>query len=113
MILEQGHAGEQRQVLERAGDAVAGDAVSGHGQQVVALEQHPALRRLIDPADYVEHGGLACAVRPDEPTDLALVDREAEAIERVNSAEPNRHALNVKQSQCVTVPRDDVSIGTR
>ena len=43
-VLEQRHAGEQRQVLEGAGNAVPGDAVGRHAQQVVALEQHPAFR---------------------------------------------------------------------
>ena len=37
-VLEQRHRREQREVLERAGDAVVGDAVGGHREQVVAVE---------------------------------------------------------------------------
>ena len=111
-VLEQRHAGEQRQVLEGAGDAVAGDAVRRHAEQVVALEEHPALGRLIDPADDVEHRRLARAVRTDEATDLAFVDGEAEAVECCDPPESHRHALCIKQTHVGSQPVD-VSIGTR
>jgi hypothetical protein len=97
-VLQQRHAGEQREVLERAGDAMAGDAVRRHVQQVLTLEQHSALGRLVDPADDVEHRRFPGAVRPDQPTDLARVDREAESVKGGDSPESHGHALNVKQT---------------
>ena len=38
-VLEQRHRREQGEVLERAGDAVLGDAVRRHGEQVGAVER--------------------------------------------------------------------------
>ncbi len=71
-VLEQRHRREQRQVLERAGDAEPGDAVRRHVEQVLAVEPHRARRRLVDAADDVEHRRLAGTVRTDQAADLAL-----------------------------------------
>ena len=96
-VLEQRHRGEQRQVLEGAGDAELGDAVRRHVEQVAARGTSPPAGGLVDAADDVEHRGLAGTVRPDEAADLALVDAERQAVERHDAAEADRHVLHVEQ----------------
>ena len=97
-VLEQRHRREQRQVLERAGDAELGDAVRRQRRAGRARRtMHPAPRRLVDAADDVEHRRLAGAVRPDEPADLALVDGERQPVERDDAAEAHRDVAHVEQ----------------
>ena len=55
---------------------------------VAILEQDAARGRRIDEADQVEDRGLAGAVRADDGVDLALLDREAHAVDRATP--PNR-----------------------
>ena len=72
-VLEQRHRREQRQVLERAGDAEA-RRCRGPGRRAGRARRRCTLpaRRLVDAADDVEHRRLAGAVRPDQPADVAL-----------------------------------------
>ena len=84
---------------------------AGTRQQVVAPEQHPALGRLVDAADDVEHRRLARTVRTDQPADLTFVDREAELVEREDATESHRHALNIEKTHLAPVPPSAVAPG--
>jgi hypothetical protein len=52
----------------------------GMGGQVVSVHQHTAGGRLQETADHAERGGLAGAVWPEKPVDLARGDVEADAV---------------------------------
>ena len=57
---------------------------------------HPAVGRLVDATDDVEHRRLAGAVRTDQPADLALLDREAQAVQRNDATEAHGDLANIK-----------------
>jgi hypothetical protein len=96
-VLEQRHGREQREVLERAGDAVVGDAVRLDAQQIGAVEVESAGGRLVDPADDIEHRRLARAVGSDQPANLTLVDRERQTVERDDATEAQGDVLYIEQ----------------
>src|SRR5215475_10421331 len=78
---------KQLDVLERAGDAERCDAVWRDVGDVHAVEGEAPRGRLVYAAHQVEDGGLAGAVGPDDGEDLALVDREAHAVDSLDAAE--------------------------
>src|SRR6185295_9986880 len=53
---------------------------------VLAAELHLARRRLHQPGDRAQRGGLAGAVGADQRDDLALLDGERHAAQRVDAA---------------------------
>ena len=65
---------------------------------LVALEQDAARGRRIDQPDQVEDRGLAGAVRPDDGVDLALLDREAHAVDRDHAAEPHAEIFHREEA---------------
>src|SRR5262249_47217445 len=91
-VVEHGHVTEQRQVLERAADAEPGTIVDGTPGQRLALVEQPTLVWAITAGDAVEHRGLAGAVRTDDGEHLSALDREADAAQRLHTAEPDRDA---------------------
>src|SRR5207253_2061234 len=52
--------------------------------------------RGVETGDDVEERGLAGTVGPDEPDDLVLVDREADAVEHLEPAEAERDVVDVE-----------------
>src|SRR5262249_24218182 len=99
-ILEHGHAGEQADILEGAGDA----RELGDAEVEQALEQigrtvrmgepdHPDAR-MIEAGDAVEDRGLAGAVGSDERGDVSAFGREAEIVYRDEAAEPHAQVLD-------------------
>ena len=56
-----------------------------------------ALGRANETADHVEQRGLAGAVGPDDPDDLALVDRRGDLGERSEPAEADADVVDVEQ----------------
>ena len=95
-VLEHGLGREQREVLEGAADAQAGDAVRRHGQERRAVEGDRARGRRVEPAHAVEERGLPGAVRSDEPHDLARLDVEGHAVEGDDAAESHRDVLHAE-----------------
>ena len=93
-VLEDRERREEREVLERARDAGPGDAVRRKRKQVVPVERDATGPRLVEPADAVEEGRLARAVRSDERTDLAELDREREVGQRDDAAELGSQLLD-------------------
>ena len=57
------------------------------GRSASAVEPHLAGGRRVDAGEDADQRRLAGAVRPDEPDDLAALDRERDAGERVHAAE--------------------------
>ena len=88
-VVEDRHRRVEGKVLERARDPATGDAVGGDTQQVLVLEPHCPPRGVVDAADDVEQRGLPGAVRPDQPANLAAVDREGEVVESDDPSEPH------------------------
>ncbi len=86
-VVERGHPLEQRDVLEGAGEAQAGDVVRRQVRAVLALEIDPAARRPVEAADDVQHRALARAIGADDRRNLAAVDPEADARDRLHAAE--------------------------
>src|SRR5580692_6855231 len=60
-------------------------------------ERDPALARLVEAGDAVEHRGLAGAVRPDDGGDVAAVRREGQVVHRDEAAESHGEVLEAQQ----------------
>ena len=76
----------------------ARDLVRPHPGDVFALEQQPALGRVIYPAHQVEDRRLAGAVGADEGKDLAGLDRKADPIDGADAAEMHGEPLRLEQA---------------
>ena len=63
---------------------------------VRAAQQHLAGGQREQPADQVDDGALARAVRPDQAEDLALRDREIDIVDRAHAAEMLGQAFELK-----------------
>src|SRR5262245_52370346 len=79
--------------LERPREAQPADHVRGLTDDVLAGEDHPAAVGAVVAGDHVEERGLAGAVRPDDPEQIARRDREAHVRHGGETAEALRHAL--------------------
>jgi len=86
-VLEHRHPREEHHVLERARDSEPDDPVRAHTEQIATVEVDPALVGRIQARDDVEERRLAGAVRPDQPGDLLLLERERDVVERQDAAE--------------------------
>src|SRR5262249_4722292 len=95
-VVKDGLRGEERQVLERAADPEPGDPVRGLGQERSAFEVDRARRGRVEPAQAVEQGRLARAVRPDQTHDLSGLDVERDPVQCDDSAEPDRDVTNAE-----------------
>ncbi len=72
-VLRDGHVREEADLLEDVAD-LAPQHVGLHGGGVFAVEQHAARRRLDEPVDHLERGGLAGARAAQQHQQLALLD---------------------------------------
>ena len=66
--------------------------------QVLAVEPHHALGRLVDAGDGVEYRGLSCTVGTNDRKDLAGIDGEIDLVDRRQPAEAHRQVGNVKDA---------------
>ena len=64
------HRREQAYILESPGDAERGNAVHRHGGNVVRVELHATVRRLVDTGKDIDEGGLSRTVRTYQPDHL-------------------------------------------
>src|SRR5262249_1167943 len=69
-VVEDGHAAEQGDVLERARDPQLGPLVWSELRDVAAVEHDPSVGRRVDAADAVEDAGLAGAVGTDDGEEI-------------------------------------------
>lgn len=95
-VLQDGHVGEEPDVLEGAGDAGLGDEV-GLGRQEGAAVADGALGGDVEAGEAVEEGGLAGAVGADEADDLAFADGEADVVDGGEAAEAHGDAGDFEQ----------------
>ena len=101
-VLQHRQAGEQPDVLERAGDlGVAGDLEIGHAFQEEGLarllvHRDHAHGGLVEAGHAVEHGGLAGAVRADQCRDLAALRFEGQVVDGHQAAETHRQMLDLE-----------------
>ena len=86
-VVERRQLGEERHLLEGAGDAVARAVVARQVGHVPPAQEHLSARGRQGARDDVEERALARAVRTDEPDELALAHRERHAVERGEAAE--------------------------
>src|SRR5262249_51054841 len=96
-VLEDGHRPEELDVLERPRDALADDARRRLAQERRAVERHRPRVRRVEPGDDVERGGLAGAVRADQPRDLPALDVERDAVESDDATEAKGDVLDSEQ----------------
>ena len=76
---------EQRVALEHR---VHGPAVRGRAREVDAVEQDRPGRRLLEPGDETQRRGLAATRRAEEREELPRADREVDAVDGDEIAEP-------------------------
>ncbi len=93
---EHGGILEQFDVLERAGDAEFGDAECRLLRDVFILEINAARGRIVDPRNQVEDRALAGPVGTDNRQYLALLDREADGVDRFQAAEMQGQILGAE-----------------
>src|ERR1700684_4352026 len=96
-IVEHRKIGKKCYVLEGASDADFGDPVRRTLQDAAALHQYVAGARLVEPAQAIEQGGFAGAVRPDQAEDLALMHVKGHAVQRNDAAEHDADVANREQ----------------
>ena len=97
-VLDHAQLGIVRRVLREVADgAAAGERIA---LQVVAGDPDRTLRRRED-AGHDAHGrGLAGTVRTEEPDDLALVDGERDAANRLHRPEALHHVAHLDHRPC-------------
>ena len=78
-VVEHGHVGEQRVLLEHRVDVAL---VGRHVRHVGTLEHDLATGRLLEAGDHLQQRGLAAARWPEEREELAPRDREVGPLDR-------------------------------
>ena len=104
-VLERGEPGEGLHELERPREAQAADRVGLEPDQGRVVEGDRAVARRVEAGDQVEHGGLAGAVGPDEPDDLAGRDREVEPVDGLQPAEALAEPADLQTRGHAAAPR--------
>ena len=85
-VLHHAHAREETPAFGRLADAHLDDRMRRVLRDVPALEADLPLARVVQAVDRPQGGRLARAVRPDERHDLAVVDVERHALDRMDRA---------------------------
>jgi hypothetical protein len=80
-------------VLEGAGDALAGYLVAFDAAQRRPVEDHRARARPVHPRDRIEARGFSRAVGPDQAEDLPATDVEGDRVQRHQTAKLHRQIL--------------------
>jgi hypothetical protein len=92
---------EEVEALEDEADLAAADVCAagvGGGRQVFVVDHDAPGRRRQEPAEEVQHGGLAAARRPHDGEKLALLDLQRHAAQRRHVHRP--HAVDLRQFIC-------------
>src|SRR5262249_13101041 len=112
-VVEDGHALEQRYVLERPRDPELRPLVGPERRDVAPVEDDAPPGRPVDAADAVEDARLARAVGPDDGEELAGLDGEAHPGQRHDAPEAQlevfegeqRHSRLSARARCRRGPR--------
>src|SRR5438270_7563814 len=86
-VLADRHGGEWPDDLEGPSDPEPGDSVGSQAVDRVGPPADLARVRPVEPADAIEQSGFTGSVRPNDAKDIALLDGEADAGQRVDAAE--------------------------
>ena len=88
-VVQHGQVGKQADVLERARHTHLADVVRFFTDQVLSIQTDTAVRWAVHAGQHIEHGRLACAVRPDQADQTALFNFHAQLIDGAQAAEGN------------------------
>ena len=86
-VVENAHAREELDVLERPRDAELRDSVRCESGDVASFEGDPPSLRPVQSGDGIQERGLPSAIRADDGEDLAALDVDGDARERHDTAE--------------------------
>ena len=92
-VLEHRLVQPQGRMLERACQPVIRERRGARPAHFGVVDLDRAAARPVVAADAVEQGGLAGAVRADEPEDLARLDGERHVLQHLDAAEAKAHVL--------------------
>ncbi len=95
-IAQDGCVLEQFDILEGARNPEFGDAEGRLTGDVLILEVEPPGRRIVEPGNQIEDRTLAGAVRSDDRENFTLLQREADGIDGLQSAEVKRKILGAE-----------------
>jgi hypothetical protein len=87
---------ERAHVLEGPGEPLARTLVGRPLRDLVVADVDHALGRLDESAQSVDERRLPGAVRPDQPEDLLLAEREVDAVHGLDALEVDLDSLCVK-----------------
>src|SRR5205823_11376078 len=96
-VLERGETRERPDQLKGARDTGGADAVRGQPADVDAIELDAATIGRQRTRDEIEERGLAGAVRAHDPEQLALLEHEADLVDRADAAKALRQPLHLEQ----------------
>jgi hypothetical protein len=74
-------------MLECATHAEQRNLARASAREFVPAKAHAAGGRIENTGDQVEHGGFACAVRPNQRNDFAAAKRKVKVVDGYQSAE--------------------------
>ena len=97
-IVERRHAAKQRDILERAGDAVGRRFMRAHRLAHIALERDGPLLGMVEAVDDVQHRRFSGAIGPDDRANLAFSDIETDIAERLHATERQRNVLDRQEN---------------
>src|SRR5215470_8777005 len=103
-VVEDRHAPEQSDVLERARDPQLGPLVRFQIRDVAAVEHDPSARGRVDAADAVEDARLAGAVGADDREEIAGVDLEAHPGQGGHAAEAQVQVVESEKCHPLVTP---------
>ena len=95
-VLEDAHVLERLGDLVRAAEPLAAAVLPRLMGDVALLEEDPTLVGPIDAGDEIEQRSLAGAVRPDDAQRFAFVQRDAEVVDDLHTAEGLLEAAGFK-----------------
>src|SRR5262249_37068594 len=96
-VLAHGKAVEHVRHLSLDADAEPGDLMRMGARNVLAAEQHLAMRGFELAREHLEERALARAVRPYQAAKLALVEREVDIAHGADAAEMHAEIAGLQQ----------------
>jgi len=96
-VVDDGHAAEELDVLERPRDSSADHAARGRAEEALAVEADIAFGRRVQTGDHVERGRLPGTVRANQPYDLAGARVERDRVERDDASELHGDLLDFEE----------------
>ena len=108
------HVPEQADVLKGTRDSHLAELGCGFARRAVPVQHDIAPRGLIDIGQQVEDGGLASAVRADQPGDLGLAHHQRKIIHGSQTAEVDAEVQCLQHRRLAEIAlRDDRTGGVR